>query len=110
MNILIRIAQILLALAALDGAFGLTLRLGLSATFGSNLPTALDIMGTIVSIAVYGLAIYLLQRYYNHRNGRLTTAGEDRRFAGIALTSVGIAAATGFAVVALIIVLALALL
>jgi hypothetical protein len=89
MYVLIRAGQVLLALAALNGAYGLALYSGLSALGGQS-PSWPKVAGSLVSMLVYCFIIYLLQlraenqtpsgRYrwlqvFWHRLGRLKRRG-----------------------------------
>lgn len=105
MNVLIRIGQVLLALAALNGAYGLALYSGLSALGGQS-PSWPKVVGSLVSILVYCFIIYFLQLYYEQRTRPQAGGIGGRRFFGIALSGLSVAALIGFAIVALILVLA----
>jgi hypothetical protein len=106
MKLLIRIAQVLLAIAALNEAYGVALVLGLSA-FGGNKPSLQNIVESLVSILIFCFIIFLLQRYYEHK-ARVQAGGlSGRRFFGIALSGLSVAALIGFALVVLIVIMAL---
>ena len=104
MNFTIRITQILLALFALNGLYGLVLQLALSPFSSRPKPSAWLILGSIVTALTIGFIIFLLQRYYEIRNSHLSTMS-DKKFAGIALTSASIAVLIGVSVVIIIVLL-----
>lgn len=105
MNPIIRISQVLLALFALNGIYGLALQLAFSPLSSGQKPSVWYIVGSIVTALTLGIIIFLLQRYYEIRNSQSNTS--IKKFFGIALTGASIASIIGVSVVILIIMLAL---
>jgi hypothetical protein len=106
MNIAIRITQVLLALFALNGIYGLALQLSLAPLSSGQEPTAWDVLGSIVAALTIGLIIFLLQRYYEIRNKSFSTIS-TKKFLSMTLTGASIAIFIGLSIVVLIFVFAL---
>lgn len=106
MNAVIRIAQVLLALFALNGIYGLATQLSLSPLSSGQKPSTWDITGSVITALLSGFIIFLLQRYYEIRNKSLSNIG-PKRFLGIALKGASIAALIGVSIVMAIMILAL---
>lgn len=105
MNVIIRIIQVLLALAALNGAYGLAVQVGFSSVSDKSKPSLWNVVGSVVTVLVLGCIIFLLQRYYELRNKSQTRTNVST-FMGVALTSTSIAALIGFSFVILIVAIA----
>ncbi len=94
----------LLGLAALNQVFGLGLAFGFKSLFGVA-SQMWNLVGSAVSILAYVVIIFLLQRYYEKRNGQPSSVG-IRKFSKASAVLAGIAVCVGVSVVVLIIILA----
>lgn len=103
MNAVLRVIQGLLGLAAINQIFGLGLLGGFKVLFGVTKPTW-DIIGAFVSIFVYAILIFLLQKYYEKRNSQSVSLN-IRKFAAASTIIAGIAGFIGIAIVVLIVIL-----
>jgi len=82
------------------------LRLVLSPLSAEGKPKLSYTVGSVVSIILLGFIIFLLQRYYE-LNSNSQTSVSSKKFLGMALTGVSIAALIALSVAILIVVLAL---
>lgn len=104
MNLIIRIAQVLLTLSALDNVYSLALLIGFSDLSGDNKLTSWNILGSLVSAAIFGFIVFLLQRYYEARNQSQTVVS-GKSFSRVAIVGAVVVGVIGFLIPALLIIL-----